>query len=501
MKTIIKHITEDVVRFNKKLESAYELSGNPNRKRCPKNLRSYKHNHEYIRGYFGDNESSTLDSVKKMLKGIGVDLDSIYLEYGMFWDASGQYNAVKITSKDNINIPKYGFNLNKNDYIYIINTTVGNSKIRRKTLTPDNLGLTNIVFNNKEDIVKAVKKGLKSSQLEEYTQAILSICNCINTNDNNNTLEDILNSETIYIVDKSTLGDLTDSDFNNISNDFGEVLCPLMLMDKLQGNVNLSYPTGSNAKLYDYIINDNIWISAKAGKGSVPSSVDTMKCIQSKFENLVNDNIIDISKLQTKEKEFLEEIVPIIADDEKNESGSAIRRQTWRLAIKINELGYSNIKNALNILTKYNLTISENGISEKEIDNIYKENKLNDLLTEFYTNINYKPSKRFSINKLVNNYYNLEKKIKEGMILYPLKTIITRFINDNYGKGNNEDYISKYANMVMTGYQMYFNYKIDGNNIKLTFCPKQMSKHNFQLKQQGSVGNPLLKSMGIEMIK
>ena len=45
---------------------------------------------------------------------------------------------------------------------------------------------------------------------------------------------------------------LTKEDFKNIAVDFGEVLGPIMLMDKLKGDVKLSYPTGSNAKLFDY---------------------------------------------------------------------------------------------------------------------------------------------------------------------------------------------------------------------------------------------------------
>ena len=484
----VNSIFEASDSVSNKLEAAYNLSGIPERTRCPKNLRANKHGHEYIRGYFGDNEDSVLNSVETMLKAIGIDTDNISLEYGMFKDASGKYNAVKVTSKDAISIPEYSFELKKNNYLYIVNTSIGNSKIRKKTLTPDNLGLTKFSFTSKNELVDKVEKGLLNSKLEDYTKAILSLCDCISGGAHDMTLDEILNNTISYTCDKSVIGDLTKDDFNNIANDFGEVLGPIMLMDKLKGDIELSYPTGSNAKLFDYVINDNIWISAKAGKGAIPSSVDTMKAIQ---ELYAKGNI----EADGDEKEFLENIVPIIADDEKKESGSAIRRQTWRLALYTETIN-SNIETALNILRNYGLELSEKGISESDIDKIYNDGNLETLLTEFYKSIAYKPSGKYSIDYLVNEYLVIDKKIKEGMILYPLKVVVTKYIDTKYS-----NYITTYANMVMNGYQMYFNHKIVGNNIELSFCPKQMSKGSFRLKAQGSVGDPLLKSMGIEMIQ
>ena len=189
------------------------------------------------------------------------------------------------------------------------------------------------------------------------------------------------------------------------------------------------------------------------------------------------------------------EIEEVIADDEKKESGSAIRRQTWRLALELSN-SCKNIKTALKILTDYNLNISEKGILETDINTIYKSNKLNDLLTKYYSALAYEPSSKYSINNLITEFDTFNKKIKEGMILYPLKVAVANYINTAYS-----EYINKYATMVMNGYQMYLNHKIVGNNIEISFCPKQMSKGKFRLKAQGSVGEPLLKSMGIEMIK
>lgn len=488
MKTLVQFLFE-AITTNPKLEKLYMLSPSADRNRCPKNLRASKHTHEFMRGYFGDDEDSAIDNIKQMLSAAGIDTLNLEFEYGMFRDASGKYNAAKITSKENINNSEYGFKLNKSGYLYIINTSLGSSKIRKKSLTPDNLGLTQSKYSNKEDIVKDVISGLKAKGLEEYQGAIISICDCITGGAKNLTLDEILNHTISYTTNASVIGDLTKEDFNNLANDFGEVLGPMMLMDKLKGDVVLSYPTGSNAKLFDYCINDEIWISAKAGKGAVPSSVDTMKAVQSLYEK---GNI----EATGVEKDFLENIVPIIADDEKKESGSAIRRQTWRLAMAFADMGCSNVKMALDILKNYGLEITENGISESEIDKISYSGNLEKMLIEFYNSLSYKPSGKYSLDVLVNEYETLDKKVKEGMILYPIKVATTNYIDSTYN-----EYVTKYANMVMTGYQMYFNHKITGNNIEISFCPKQMSKNKFRLKAQGSVGDPLLKSMGIEMVK
>lgn len=487
MKQLYNYIMEMFDGRNKRLEEIYALSPNADRTRCPKNIKASKHKHEYMRGYFGDDEDSAIESVRVMLSKIGItDID---LEYGMYRDASGQYNAVKITSKNAINDKENLFKLDRNGYLYIVNTTVGNSKIRRKSLTPDKLGLTKDTYESKDQLISAISDGLKSNKLEEYAGAILALCDCIQGGAKDLTIDDILNHTISYNVDKSVIGDLTKTDFNNIANDFGEVLGPMMLMDKLTGKVVLSYPTGSNAKLFDYVINDNVWISAKAGKGAVPSSVDTMKAIQ----ELYNKGNIEVSG---DEKEFLERIVPIIADDEKKESGSAIRRQSWRLALEVSEMGDKNTQTALDILLNYGLELTENGIPEASINNLHSNGKLESLLTEFYKALSYMPSKKYSIDVILNEFDSLDKKVKEGMILYPIKVAVTEYIDSKY-----RNFITKYANMVMTGYQMYFNHKINGDNIEISFCPKQMSKNNFRLKAQGSVGEPLLKSMGIEMIK
>ena len=491
MKTLYSSICEAVNSSNKKLEALYSLAPDADRNRCPKNLKSSRHVHEFMRGYFGDDEMTVLNNVKTMLESAGIDITNLNFEYGIYKDASGKYCAVKITANDNINDTKYGFKLDKSKYLYIINTVIGKSKIRAKTLSPDNLGLVSNSYSNKEDIIIAVKKGLKNKNLIEYEDVILALCNCIKDNSNDLTLDEILNHTISYTIDKTSIKNIDDIsifDFNNIANDFGEVLGLLMLMDKLTGDIKLTYPRGSNAKLFDYCINDSIWISAKSGKGAIPSSVDTMKAIEELYKN---DNIDAVGE----EKYFLEAIVPIIADNEKKESGSAIRRQTWRLALELSN-SCSNIKTALKILTDYNLKISEKGTSEADINTIYKSNNLNELLTKYYSALAYEPSSKYSINNLISEFDTFDKKIKEGMILYPLKVAVTNYINTVYS-----EYINKYAAMVMNGYQMYLTHKIVGNNIDISFYPKQMSKGKFRLKAQGSVGEPLLKSMGIEMIK
>jgi hypothetical protein len=483
---------EALTGSNKRLEEIYAMSPNADRTRCPKNLKASKHGHEYMRGYFGDDEDSAIESVRIMLSKIGIT--DVHLEYGKYRDASGEYNAIKITSDYDILEPEHSFKLKKNNYLYVVNTVLGNSKLRKKSLTPDKLDLTKDKYNSKKQIIDAVLNGLKTNNLNEYSDAILALCNCIQNNSKDIAFDEIIDKTISYTVDKSIIGNLTKTDFNNIANDFGEVLGPIMLMDKLIGDVEISYPTGSNAKFFDYIVNDSIHISAKAGKGAIPSSVDTAKAINNLYIDKKNKGIIEV---EGDEKYFLEKIIPVIADNKRyGKSDSSIRRQSWKLAMLADEMGNTNVSMALDVLKNNGLNITENGISESNIDEIYINGKLEKLLTDFYNLLSYKPSSAYSIDIILNEFEKFDSSTKEGIILYPIKSAVTNYIDSKY-----TEYINKYANMVMNGYQMYFNHKIIGDNVVISFCLKQMNKNKFRLKAQGSVGKPLLKSMGIEMVK
>lgn len=491
MKSLYKLICEMANIKNKALEALYSLVPNGDRNRCPTNLKSNRHSHELMRGYFGDDEKTAIYNAKTMLSAGGIDIEKLDFEYGKFGDASGKYYAIKIVANDNINSSNnYNFKLNKSDYLYIINTVIGHSKIRAKTLSPKNIGLTSKSYSDKESLIAAVKTGLKNKNLSEYEDIIMALCGCIQDNSNDLALDEILDHTISYTVNKSSIKNIDDIsiyDLNNIANDFGEVLGPLMLMDKLSGNIKLSYPD-NNTKLFDYYINDSIKISAKAGKGAVPSSVDTMKAVENLYKN---GNITAVGQ----EQYFLETIVPIIADDNKKGKESSIRKQTWKLAIELAN-NNENLKQALNVLTDYGLIVTEKGILGNDVNKIYNSGKLNDLLTVYYSALGYKPSPKYSINNLIDKFNTFENKVKEGMILYPLKVAVTNYINTVYS-----EYVSKYAKMVMNVYQMYFNYKIIGDNIEISFCTKAMCNGDFKLRAQGSVGEPILKSMGIEMIK
>lgn len=362
----------------------------------------------------------------------------------------------------------------------------------RKTLTPDSLGITTKAYETTNELKSAVLKGLKDNSLDNYIEPIKALMNAILEEPRYVSLEELINEPYTYEIDKSELSGIDERELRNINNDFGEVLGAMFIMNSLDGDTVLKYPKGSNARLYDYIINDTLKISAKAGeRGAVPSAVVIMKQIN----ELVENGLIDLAQCNKVEVEYLTKIVPIIADDSKGDAGSSIRRQTWRLAQEIASQKYEPMVSAFSILRRYGLHISEKGISTKDIDKIQSTSGIEIFLKELYDALGYKPSKTYPIEGADNAWKDYEKEVKEGLVLYPLKVCIVRYLNAKYDLP-----ITKYTNMVLTGYQMYYITKFVGNKLQMTFNLKQMNKENFELSAQGSVGVPLLKSMGIVMV-
>ena len=259
-------------------------------------------------------------------------------------------------------------------------------------------------------------------------------------------------------------------------------------------------------KLFDYIINDSINISAKSEGGATPSTVDVMKQIQQKIQKkeqldqsdldhiqyVYSSGIIDIENAD--EREFLEVIVPILADNSRKKGDSSIRRQTWQLALYAEATDYK-IKSALDVLRKYGIELTEKGIPNDVIDRLYSNGDLKSLLTEFYKAADYNASSEYSIDSIISDYDNIvqaNKDLREGIIIYPIKKVIVQYLNTKYSK-----YLTKYVNIVLDGYQLYLTHKIIGNNVELRFELKQMNKHNFKFEQTGSVNNPFRKSWGL----
>lgn len=491
------------------LKQLYSTSLTFDLKRSPKSMKGTgKHSLELMRGYFGVDEDEVMRSVRAMLSTIGINDTNTITTYEDVGVASGEYNAVKVTATKPIDIDtklqgkKLIISMDRGDYLYIINTCRSGSRISKKTLTPDNLGITNREYYNTKDLIQSALGGLKGVGLEDYRDVLGSMCSIITKSGHNDmSLDEILDRDISYTIKNKDMSGITHSEFNNIANDFGEVLGPLMLMSQLSGDVELRYPKGSNAKLYDYIINGNIFVSAKAGKrGGVPSAVDPMRSIQ----QLVEDGLIDTAHCTPVEREFLEKVVPLIADSSGAGDlgrGSAIRKSTWSIVHMLySVVKDAGVRNFVDLMSSYGIDVLNKGIRDEDVDRLYDEGSLGEVLSKAYSILNYKPNTRMSIEKLSSDYKHITtemKSVKEGCLLYPVKSYITSVLNSRY-----DMCITKYANMVMTGYQVYLlNNKTPELDTTITFRVKKMSQHSFKLSAQGSTTNPLLKNMGIVMGK
>ena len=534
MKNLYSYIIEDnrkVKKANKKVEAklraAYAFVPNRDDNRSPKKLRDASHPYEYIRGYFGkaDNYDDVLDNVKTMLTCIGVDLNDINIEYGFFNnESSGKYLSAKITSVHgtDINIDEYGFNLSGNACLYIVNTTKVRSEFKDKLFTPDGLGLAGEEFTSKDKMIKAIEAGLNKS-CPNYKDLFVSFCNCINSNSNDMSIIDMINKKITYNLDANSINELSKlsvNDMNVIGKDFGELIGPLVFMDKVDHGVVVSFPSKSNNKEFDYYI-DNICkvdaneskskvkISAKYGAGSASAITHTMKNIEDYYNEHLKGTITN-----QKEIEFLETIVPILAKSEKS-NRSYIRANTWEMIFALANLDKTSIVNkGLTVLEKYfgnskNLTNAQ-AIAEKTDELIANQGyeAYGKMITEFYTaldynwhrkNITFKPetlSTKDGYNSIM--YANDPKKsapIKEGIIIYPFKSAITRYINNSEYK----PYFDNYVKLVLEGYQMKMDI-INANTKTFNFLlTERKNMEKYRLAPGGSVREPLNKSFSLKI--
>lgn len=522
-----------------KLEKAYAFVLNKHtdwsRTFSPKLLRKSKskHPYEYIRGYFGPNSDETeiMNNVKTLLTGIGVSLNDIELEYGKYGTiVSGTYYAIKITSKSEaIDIDEFAFNLPKKDEgsLYIINTVKGSSKIKQKSLTPNKLGLCNKPHSNTDSIIQSVTNALEQLKLAEYKPVLINLCNTIiDAGKHNLSLDDIFNTKVfdisykVDITDKPEFNSLTAEDLNNISNDFGEVLGPIMLLSELQiqhpNDVVISYPETENNQDFDYTINslktEGINIAAKANSGSSSSIISIMNKIDTfynKEDNKGNKAINDI-KPNSKDWFFLTTIVSRLANisTSNKKGGSYVRANTWGLAKELMHIFKdSRLSKGINVLLNaFNCTIED--LEDK--NKLYKkvesfletseghENFIN-ILANYYSEIGYTPSHKNAIELLKSksklNDLKSSKSFKEGLIIYPIKVEISNLLNCEYG-----DCIKNYVSQLADGYQLTLTMSKASNIVNMNFKMMLRKTANYNITPGGYVSDPLNKNIGIKYV-
>lgn len=536
MKNLYSYITEAMktskqrIRYSKELKAAYAFVPNGNINLCNNKLRDTDHPFEYIRGYFGDadNETLVINSVRTMIDCIikdsnyDISIDDIDFEYGFYGKiVSGKYNAVKMTSKVGaIDIKKYALHLPAKGSLYAVNTCVGTSKIKSKTFTPDSLNLVNSVYTDETTLMNAVKAGLARKGLSEYEDILIDLCKSICNDKSVISINDMLNKSFSYLIDISNRPDfksLSVSDLNCIAKDFGEVLGPIFFLNKLKrdGILEISFPKESNYATFDYFLNDIVKsntnathkISAKANQGSSSSIVDTVHKIKEFIANPNNKAFININ--DANENIFLTKIIPVLAEstaDSKN--NSTIRANTWKLVLNLEAVyNDTDINEGLKVLREY-LTEDLSVLSNKDvllkhmtsfISSPERIKKLKQFLTTYYESINYPYSTANSPEALTNEEglirLNASPNLLEGIILYPLKSAITRCLNKNFKK-----YITYYMNLIADGYQLNLALNRKGDTIKMEFNLILRNNAKYTVTPGGDVSNPLNKSIGIKIV-
>lgn len=544
MKNLYSYITEAVKKESKstlnKLEKAYSFILNKHtdwsRTFSPKELRKSKskHPYEYIRGYFGPNSDETeiMNNVKILLTGIGVSLNDIELEYGKYGTiVSGTYYAIKITSKSEaIDIDEFAFNLPKKGEgsLYIVNTVKGSSKIKQKSLTPNKLGLCNKPYSNTDSIIQSVTNALEQLKLAEYKPVLINLCNTIiDAGKHNLSLDDIFNTKVfdisykVDITDKPEFHSLTAEDLNNISNDFGEVLGPIMLLSELQiqhpNDVVISYPETENNQDFDYTINsssktEGINIAAKANSGSSSSIISIMNKIDTfynKEDNKGNKAINDI-KPNSKDWFFLTTIVSRLANisTSNKKGGSYVRANTWGLAKELMQIFKdSRLSKGINVLLNaFNCTIEDledKNKLHKKVESFLEtseghKNFIN-ILAKYYSEIGYTPSHKNAIELLKTksklNDIKSSKALKEGLIIYPIKAEIANLLNREYG-----DCIKNYVSQLADGYQLTLTMSKTSNIVNMNFKMMLRKTANYNITPGGYVSDPLNKNIGIKYV-
>lgn len=496
-----------------------------------KHLRSRKHRQELVRGYFGDDDKICEDNVRRFvvrLAGIdenrndvikGSDITVTYHQSDK--DVSSVYPFVKI--KFNADVKGYLIEAVHGDIMYAVMT---NKKIGKKMFTPEKLGfVSDEKYTNINSIVDVL-----DSQTENMDNVVLDICknligdvSTVKEEDMCNTIDELMNNKDTYEVKISSI-DLDSVSKSTLFNDFGEIIGPCFLLSRLKGDHYVAWPGSSNFPMYDYIIDNTLWISAKHGKGASPSSTLMAKHVQlltgkgNKKGSSVKVLNTDAAGTDTSNF-YVTKIISILADtDRTGKSDSYVIRQIFKLFDLLqssnimddnNELLFTIdngvLKNAMKVFQKYSNTSNEESSDKNNIyDNktfllnedfidkhIYKAGKLYDFLTELYTALGYIPSDKYNKSNIVK-LWEKNKNVREGCISYPISTAVTDVINKTFAKD-----ISFWACKALEGYQLY----IDDSKTSLTITLKAFNTSEYELKSTTSVGNPRNKAISCSIKK
>lgn len=489
------------------------------RNKCNSSLTGARTRHqlELMRGFFGDDQKTIIKNVNKLLqKYFNIPEDSYELTF-MIKDpdgGSGLYPSVHI----DFNKDFYSdiMKVSKGEHVCI--TCISSNVVRKKSVTPDSLGLADGItyYKSVEEIVERLKKSsffkLTSSHKVQIS-IMMNLIEAIIKSDSGKKYKSFIELAQNENYSRE-LGDiiknskLRKGEFNNILNDFGEVIGPCFILSKLEGKHTLFYPKESNNPLYDYIIDNNtatqVYVSAKANQGANPTST------------VMARNIYELTHIlsQTPNQEisgcnpfFVSRIIPILAGaplgtSHKDGKYNYMKKGyiAWIHISLIEALASQDdkpSKEAIELMKEYGIEYDKKtkAISDDSLVALKKNDKLKEFLTKLYDILDYKPSSKYSIDIINDKEFMKNKNLRQGCIRYPIASYCCRVINEKYGKD-----ISVCCQIALGAYQIYL---VDKNNERLDIIIKNMSakSQKYTLQPGSLVSNPDNCSIKIHLVK
>ena len=368
--------------------------------------------------------------------------------------------------------PSFTIKYNGQEF-YVANRTLSNSNLKNKELTPDKLKLS--FENNKyisfDQLFNTVKPALEKIKIKypntNIYELIIEIISKIKNGDFNvegsfteKNINDFFNNSNDgklnFQIDSTIFDNVLQGDINCIEKDFGEILGPFVLF-RLFKNVELSYPTISNEPLVDYYINGHKISAKQLGGGGDPSGSSIAKMAK-RYRDEIQDNPEEItdetSDLSNKEKrvifdkdgeiDFIDNVLSTYNEDTFTQQKLLISKFVLNDDIN-NHIGF-NIS-----------TLNNQKDLEKKLDNILKNTDIKKYFDKLYELIKYTPKKSSSWTPetISKEYFNVNTKLKWGILFYPLYTVAIKKINDTYNNYNGQDIISSVIQKVTDMKQIY----------------------------------------------
>lgn len=461
-----------------------------------------------IRAWFGDDDDEKLNNVKKFLvEGLDISLDDVELTIGFYPTvASGTYSACKIHALTDIKKDiKVGnkithIEIDKGSDTYIVCT---GGTVTKKQLTPAALGLGGKVFNNVEEIITAIEN---SSKLKDNATIKAFTISCLkkvleNTSGKKyKTFQELAMHETFY-RDLSDLNfdNLDDASYNNVLNDFGEIVTASFILSKLEGTNNIYFPNASNSAIYDYVLNyqDSIGrvnISAKANSGAAPAVTTPASSIL-ELANVAN------GKSDLLDNKFFKYIIPVLSLNYNGVKLDVAQSKIALLKVIANVFKDKQAIAILKVVDDYGVIIDDKtySVDLDSIEHLKESGKLVEFLHKINDLCGYgrkrEESSFFNPEKVLSALDGSNSKtVMVGCICQPFQRYAVDYLNKNYA-----DQITQFAHLSFGGYQVYLR-KRRAKQLAIQIVNMQ-GESKYKLSVTGSINNPKLKNTAIEIYK